>query len=160
MRRYKNWAHKISSWEDLTIWRPVLPVSWSTECPISTLHPDLLQGCWRSAAAAAHDLILAEVSSRHSWQVRICDWHCVSFSASVKRSKYFLFCGAVRIEVIMINKIMMPGTRGGLNRWGKYQKMKTLPLNLREFAPNFSSWGLSSLIFTGLIYKGLCCYKC
>ena len=26
MRRYKNWAHKIISWEYLTIWRPVLPV--------------------------------------------------------------------------------------------------------------------------------------
>ena len=26
MRRYKNWAHKISSWEYLTIWRPVQPV--------------------------------------------------------------------------------------------------------------------------------------
>ena len=26
MRRYKNWAHKISSWKYLTIWRPVLPV--------------------------------------------------------------------------------------------------------------------------------------
>ena len=26
MRSYKNWAHKTSSWEYLTIWRPVLPV--------------------------------------------------------------------------------------------------------------------------------------
>ena len=26
MRRYKNWAHQISSWKYLTIWRPVLPV--------------------------------------------------------------------------------------------------------------------------------------
>ena len=26
MKRYKNWAHKISSWKYLIIWRPVLPV--------------------------------------------------------------------------------------------------------------------------------------
>ena len=26
MRRYKNWSHKIGSWEYLTIWRPVLLV--------------------------------------------------------------------------------------------------------------------------------------
>ena len=26
MRRYKSWAHKIGSWKDLTIRRPVLPV--------------------------------------------------------------------------------------------------------------------------------------
>ena len=26
MRKYKNWAHKISSWENLTIWRPALSV--------------------------------------------------------------------------------------------------------------------------------------
>ena len=44
IRRYKNWAHrthKISSWdylsEDLSCW-----FSWSTECLISALHPELL----------------------------------------------------------------------------------------------------------------------
>ena len=43
MRRYKNWAHKISSWEYLTLWRPVLPVfPSSTERLISALHPELL----------------------------------------------------------------------------------------------------------------------
>ena len=26
MKRCKNWAHKISSWEYLTVWRPVLPI--------------------------------------------------------------------------------------------------------------------------------------
>ena len=26
MKRYKIWAHKISSWKYLTIWRPILPV--------------------------------------------------------------------------------------------------------------------------------------
>ena len=62
MRRYKNWAHKILSWKHLTIWRPVLPVfprAQSTSFLISTLNS--FQGCWRPAAATAHDLILVEV---------------------------------------------------------------------------------------------------
>ena len=64
MRRYKNWAHKISSWvylsEDLS-WQ----FSWSRECLISSLYPHSFRECWRSAVAAAHDLILLEVI----WQV-------------------------------------------------------------------------------------------
>ena len=44
MGRYKNWAHKIGSWEHLIIWRVALPVSpLSTECLISALHSELLQ---------------------------------------------------------------------------------------------------------------------
>ena len=31
MRKYKNWAHKISSWENLTIWGPTLSVSPSAQ---------------------------------------------------------------------------------------------------------------------------------
>ena len=66
MRRYKNWAHKISSWvylsEDLS-WQ----FSWSRECLISSFNPQSLRECWRSAVAAAHDLILLEVI----WQVLI-----------------------------------------------------------------------------------------
>ena len=42
MKRYKNWAHKINSWEylfeDLSCQFP-----GSTECLISALHPELLQ---------------------------------------------------------------------------------------------------------------------
>ena len=34
----------------------------------------LFSGCWRSAAAAAHDLILVEVGGKHPWQVPICSW--------------------------------------------------------------------------------------
>ena len=40
MRRYKNWAHKMSKW------RPVLPVFQSTEGLIPDLHPDLPSGVW------------------------------------------------------------------------------------------------------------------
>ena len=48
----------------------------STECLISALHPELLSGgCWKSAAAIAHDLILVEVDSKCQWQVPICNWH-------------------------------------------------------------------------------------
>ena len=66
MRTYKNWAHKISSWEYVTSWRPVLPVFPAQRCLTSALHPELLQGVLRSAATAAHDLILAEVDGRQA----------------------------------------------------------------------------------------------
>ena len=64
MRICKNWAHKISSWKYLTLlWRPVLPVfPLSTECFIAALYPETpFRGFWKSAAVAAHDLILVEV---------------------------------------------------------------------------------------------------
>ena len=76
MGRYKNWAHKISSWEYLTIWRPVLPVfppAQGASLMLSTLNS--FRGCWRSAAALAHDLILVEVDGEHPGQVPICTWH-------------------------------------------------------------------------------------
>ena len=75
MRRYKNWAHKISSWEYLTIQRPVLPVfPWplSASFLLSTLNAS--RRCWRSAAAAAHDSILLERDGKQSWQGPICGW--------------------------------------------------------------------------------------
>ena len=62
---YKNWTHKVGSWKYLTIWRLVLPVSSPTAPPpppqaatflFSTLNCS--RGCWKSAAAAAHDLVL------------------------------------------------------------------------------------------------------
>ena len=65
MRRYKNWAHKISSWVYLTIWRPVLAVFLEQRVPHFFFQPSILRECWRSAVAAAHDLILLEVI----WQV-------------------------------------------------------------------------------------------
>ena len=66
MRTYKNWAHKISSWEYVTIWRPVLPVFLAQRCRTSALHPELLQWVLRSAATAARDLILAEVDGKQA----------------------------------------------------------------------------------------------
>ena len=76
MRRDKNWAQKISSWEHLMTWRPDLLVSpLSRESLISAFHPQLLQGYWRPAAAAAHDSILMEVDDMHSWQGPVCSWH-------------------------------------------------------------------------------------
>ena len=44
MRRYKNWSHrthKISSWDYLSE-DPSCRFSWSTDCLISALHPELL----------------------------------------------------------------------------------------------------------------------
>ena len=75
MRRYKNWAHKIGSWKYLTIWRPVLPVfprARSASFLLSTWTP--FRGCWKSAAAAAHDLILVEVDGKCQWQMPIRSW--------------------------------------------------------------------------------------
>ena len=64
-RRYKNWAHKISSSEYLTIWRLGLPVflwAQSTSFLLSTLNS--FRRCWRSAGAATHDLVLEEVDGK------------------------------------------------------------------------------------------------
>ena len=75
-RRDKNWAHKINSWGHLTIWRPVLPVPhWAQSASflLSTLNS--FRGCWRSAAAAAHDSILMEVDDKHPWEGPVCSWH-------------------------------------------------------------------------------------
>lgn len=61
-RRFKNWAHKICSQkylpEDLC-----LPF-YSPACLISALHPKLLSGVLKIAAAAAHDLVSVEVDGK------------------------------------------------------------------------------------------------
>ena len=45
MERYKNWECKIGSWEYLTTWRPVLPVSPPAQgASLMLSHPELLQG--------------------------------------------------------------------------------------------------------------------
>ena len=81
MRRYKNWAHKISSWEHLTIWGPVLPVFPEHRVPYFCSPPWTSSGaCWRSVAAAAHDLILVEIDGKHPCQVPICSWQTLSLS--------------------------------------------------------------------------------
>ena len=75
VRRYKNWVHKIDSWKILTIRRLVLPVLPEHRVPHFCSPPwTPFRGCWRSAAAAAHDLILVELDSKHPWQVPICNW--------------------------------------------------------------------------------------
>ena len=75
-RRYKNWAHKIgSSWNYLTIWRRVLPVfarAQSASFLFSTWAP--YRGCWKTAAAAAHALILVEADGKCQWKMPICSW--------------------------------------------------------------------------------------
>lgn len=57
-KRYKNWTHKISSWEYLTVWRPVLPIF-----SVFPLHLELLQGL-EVSSFAAHDLNLVEVDGK------------------------------------------------------------------------------------------------
>ena len=80
MGRYKNWAHKIGSWKYWTIWRPVLPV-FLPEHRVShfcSTHWTPFRGYWRSAAAAAHNLILVEVDGKCPRQAPICSWHIKS----------------------------------------------------------------------------------
>ena len=75
MRRYKNWARKISSWEYLTIQMPVLTVlSWQKSASFLLFTLNTSRRCWRSAAAVAHDLILLEKDCKQSRQGPICGW--------------------------------------------------------------------------------------
>ena len=102
MRTYKNWAHKISSWEYVTSWRPVLPVFPAQRWIASALHPELLQGVSRSAATAARDLILAEVdASRHPWQVPIYGWQAQGQWGGQGGRLVFIIVGSVCVCVCL-----------------------------------------------------------
>ena len=117
MRRYKNWDHKISSWkylaEDLScqLFPHFCSQPWT-----------LLGGCWRSAATAAHDLIIVEVDGKCPWQVSICSWHCpcdgtllnffllLKFSNFFTRSMYYFYTWKnnkvyIKMKVIKVNKL-------------------------------------------------------
>ena len=73
MRRYENWAHKISSWKISEYnYLKTCPASFSlsTECIISALHPELFsEGIKGQKSAAAHDLILMEVHGKSQFVV-------------------------------------------------------------------------------------------
>ena len=65
MRRYKNWAHQISSWKYESILRLVLPVfprACNTSFLLST--PNSFQGYWKSTVVPAYDLILVGVDGK------------------------------------------------------------------------------------------------
>ena len=71
MRRYKNWAHNISSWKDLTVWRPILPVfprAQSTSFLLST--PNSFQGVLKISSCRSTSFNLCG----GGWQVPICGW--------------------------------------------------------------------------------------
>ena len=72
MRRYKNWAHKLSSWVYLSegLSGQFFPGRRAPRFCSSPRTP--FRGCWRSAAAAAPNSILAEVGGERPWQVPIC----------------------------------------------------------------------------------------
>ena len=63
VRKYKNWVHRVSSWKYLTIWRPVLPVFPGAPRFCSPLWIPF-KGCWKSAAAVAHNLIFVEADGK------------------------------------------------------------------------------------------------
>ena len=81
MRRYKNWTHKMDSWKCLTIWRPVLPVPHPPPEQDRVPHFCSLpwtpfRRCWKSAASAAHDLILVAVDSEWVKVAQLCPTLC------------------------------------------------------------------------------------
>ena len=82
MRRYNNWTHEISSWkylsEDLSC--QFFPIDRVPHCSPSWTP---FRGCWRSSAAAAHDLILVELDGKCPWEVPICSWHNTEWSRIV-----------------------------------------------------------------------------
>ena len=67
-RRYKNWAHKISSWEylseDLSC-----QFSQSSECLIPGHHAELLQGVLKVSSCS-----MWSNHCRGTWQEPICSW--------------------------------------------------------------------------------------
>lgn len=58
---------------------------WEHRGPRPALHLEPLLGCWRSAAAAVHDLIFVGVDGKHPWPVPSCggqvSWDLYSFSS-------------------------------------------------------------------------------
>ena len=78
-RRYKNWAHKISFWQYLTIQKPALPGFPGHREPHLCFPPwTSFWGFWKPATAAAHNLILVEVDGKCPCQVPICSRHIKS----------------------------------------------------------------------------------
>ena len=82
MRKYKNWARKISSWTYLS-WRPVLPVApraQSSPLLISTLSS--LWGILKFSSCSSSWFNLCG----HRWQVPVCGWHIPQLCLLLKRS--------------------------------------------------------------------------
>ena len=74
MRRYKYWAHKISSWKYLSEDLPCQFFAQHRVPPFRSPPWTPCRGCWRSAAAAGHELILVEAEGKCPWWVPICSW--------------------------------------------------------------------------------------
>lgn len=108
MKKCKNCTHKISPWEYLTLWRPVLPVSREHGVPHFCSPPWApLRGGWRSAGArrasfllstlntsqgrstVAHNLILVEADGVHQRQVPICHWQRPALNTFFKGTKVY-----------------------------------------------------------------------
>ena len=65
MRGQENWVHKVGSRKHLTIWRPVCLFFPKHRAPHSCSPPRIpSRGCWKPAAAAAWDLVPAEVDGK------------------------------------------------------------------------------------------------
>ena len=58
------------------------------------------RGCWKSAATAAHALILVEVDGKHLWQVSIFSWH--SAWGSFTQPGIVLYSEAARLSTALV----------------------------------------------------------
>ena len=73
-RRYKNWPYKLDSWKYLSedVFHQFFPQHRGLHFCSPAWTP--FRGRWKSAAAAAHYLILVEVEGKWPLQVPICGW--------------------------------------------------------------------------------------
>ena len=87
LKRGKSWAHKISSGKYLTLQRPLLPAFPKHRVPGSWSLPwTPFRGWWRSATAAAPDLILIKVDGKCQFVVDSTNFQGFPGSSEVKAS--------------------------------------------------------------------------
>ena len=127
MRQCKNWAHKILSWKDLFChFFPEQRGPHSCSPPRTPF-----RGCWKSAAAAAHDLSLVEVDGKCQFVVDrgrkaalrglvafklrlIKEWGYNGILLSHKKKRNWVICSEV------------DGPRVGHTEWSKSEREKQI----------------------------------
>ena len=72
MRKYKNWAYKISFWKYLTVWRPVLPLH---RVPHLCSPPwTIFRGVLKASSCSSSWFNPCGYRWKFSWQVPVCSW--------------------------------------------------------------------------------------
>ena len=78
IRRYKNGAHKISSWKYLAIWRPVLPVSpWAQSASFLLSSLNSLQGLLKVSSCSSTWLNPMEIDGKCQFVVDTTSNHII-----------------------------------------------------------------------------------